>query len=233
MSITVYPDLPQGGSDWLQARAGIITASTIGKLISPKTLKPADSEVSRRFLRELAVERITGQPTEQHETYAMRRGTAAEPWARELYEQHYSPVTQVGFIRHEFPGLTLGVSPDGLIGDELMLEIKSPGKDVHFQTIRNDQVPAWNLAQVHAAMLIADRGYIDFCSYCPSDPGFESMRLYVKRVERNETWDRLLIDTAAEAEEQIEKLIAEYWQAAEGRPETPSIDVMAEEEILI
>ena len=103
----VYEDLQQGSSEWLQARAGLITASTIGQLISTKTLKPAQNETSRGLVLSLVDERMSGEPEESIQTRDMLRGTLSEPYARELYEKHHAPVREVGGIIRSFDTFSL------------------------------------------------------------------------------------------------------------------------------
>src|SRR5699024_1678551 len=149
MTLTIYnaADIPQGSDAWLEARRGIVTASTVGKLLT-STGKIANNDTSRTLIETLAIERITGRVEYIHPSRDMQRGTLLEPTARELYEQHPAPVDEVGFIRTELGvGTRLGYSPDGLVGDEGLLEIKSRTPRIQARTIRLGEVPAANMAQ--------------------------------------------------------------------------------------
>src|SRR5699024_964585 len=125
MKRTFFNELEQGTDEWLQARCGIVTASTMRSLVTASG-KPADNDTSRGFVRQLATERIIGVPEFTYPTRPMQRGNLLEPHARELYAEHYAPVEEVGFIRLDTDEYSLGYSPDGLVGHDGLIEIKSP-----------------------------------------------------------------------------------------------------------
>src|SRR5690625_1269103 len=116
-NLTIYEDLEQGTDEWLEARRGIVTASVIGQLITPSTVKPANNDKSRSRLYELASERISGRVEDTPISWQMERGNEEEERARDLYEAHFAPVEQVGFIVREVEGVPIGFSPDGLVQD--------------------------------------------------------------------------------------------------------------------
>src|SRR5699024_4358299 len=136
MTLTIYDQLEQGSDQWLEARAGILTASTIGQLITAKTIKPAMNDRSRGLCQTLIAERITGHVEPVHPNRAMTRGTLLEPEARRIYaEQTGQGVGEVGFARLDTDTYTLGSSPDGLVGETGGIEIKSPSAKVHVATV--------------------------------------------------------------------------------------------------
>src|SRR5699024_982986 len=123
------PDLEQGSDEWLQQRCGMVTASVVGKLITTKTLKPADNDTSRGLTETLVAERITGHVEPTYVNDDMLRGIECEPLARDRYAECYAPVEQVGFMVQSFDnplGFDIGFSPDGLVGDSGLIEIKCP-----------------------------------------------------------------------------------------------------------
>lgn len=206
MTLTIYnaEDIPQGSDAWLEARRGIVTASTVGKLLT-STGKVANNDTSRALIETLAIERITGRVEYVHPSRAMQMGTLLEPTARELYEQHHAPVDEVGFIRTELAdGTRLGYSPDGLVGDDGLLEIKSRTPRIQSHTIRTGKVPAANMAQLQCGLLVTGREWIDYCSYSPG------MHLFVKRVFPDLAWMGAIRDAVAQAEEHIGDLIHDY-----------------------
>lgn len=223
MTLQIYEELEQGSNEWSQARCGLVTASVVGLLMSPKTLKPADNETSRGLMATLVAERITGRVEPAHETWDMTRGTLSEAHARDIYAEHIEPVEEIGFMVREFAGFKIGYSPDGLT-EEGLVEIKSPRAKSHVQTLISDQVPSKYLAQLHTGMLVSDRPHIDFISYHPGHP------LYVRRVHRDEAWDQAIIDTVAAFEDRAEQMSTQYKAASQGRPPTPWVDVFEEEE---
>ena len=98
MALTVYEDLEQGTDEWLALRCGVVTASIIGKLITPKTIKVASNDTSRAAVEALVAERIEGKPEEVWVSSDMDRGTLDEPFARDLYARHHAPVDEIGFM---------------------------------------------------------------------------------------------------------------------------------------
>lgn len=183
MTLTIYnaEDIPQGSDAWLEARRGILTASTVGRLLT-STGKPASNETARTLTDTLITERITGRVEPVFPTRDMERGTILEPFARDLYAEHYAPVTEIGFARLDTDTYTLGASPDGLVGSGGGIEIKCPRPRTHLATLRTEKVPAQYMAQIQACMHVLDRDWWDFISYAPGLP------LFVKRVDRDEEW---------------------------------------------
>lgn len=224
MTLTIYEDLEQGTPEWLQARCGIVTASVVGKLLT-STGKVANNDTSRNITQSLIAERITGRVEHTHPNRDMRRGTRLEPYARDLYAEHYAPVTEVGFMRLDaVDGWALGYSPDGLVGDNGLLEIKSRSPRIQIGTIMSDRVPGANMAQLQAGLLVSGRDWIDYCSYSPGLP------LYVKRVHPDRAWFAAIaeaVDTfAVTARQQIHA----YRELTANLPPTEWFDPFDEEE---
>lgn len=225
MSLTVYRDLEQGSDEWLQARAGILTASVIGQLITPKTVKPAANDKSRALVAELVAERITGRVEETYPSRDMERGTLLEPYARDLYATHFAPVEEVGFGRLDTDTFTLGASPDGLVGDDGGTEIKAPRAKTHLRTVITDQVPLEYMAQVQTSLLVFDRAWWDFVSYCPGMP------LFVKRVHPDPVWRAALVAVAEQFEVRARELIRDFTANTRNMPPTDYFDPFEEEEM--
>lgn len=223
MSLHIYRGLEQGGSEWLQARAGIVTASVIGQLITTKTVKPANNDTSRTLTAHLVAERITGHVEPTYESADMLRGTLGEPYARDVYSENYAEVTECGFMVREFPGFKLGFSPDGLVSDDGLIEIKSRRQKVQLKTILADEVPAENMAQIQCGLLVSGRKWCDYVSYTGGMP------LYTKRVFPDDRWEQAIIDAAAQFEENAELMIASYNAAVHGRPSTERVDHWGED----
>lgn len=217
--LTVHGDLVQGSDEWLKARAGILTASTIGKLIAPKTLKPASNETARGLVGTLVAERLTGWVEPTYPTRAMERGTWDEPLAREAYAKHTGvTVTEVGFMTREYKHadqtFTLGYSPDGLVGDTGLIEIKSRSQKVQLQTILSGEVPVENMAQLQAGLMISDRDWIDYVSFCGGMP------LFIKRIKPDPAWVSVILDVAAELEATWTQYRISYEMASVDYPAT-------------
>ena len=135
-------------------------------------------------MAQLVCERLTGAPSETYSNAAMVHGTETEPEARAAYE-FYQGVTvqEVAFVHH--PKIEqAGCSPDGLIGDDGLLEIKCPQSATHLETLLGQAVPGKYEAQMQFQMACTGRKYCDFVSYDPRMP--ENMRLFIQRVARDE-----------------------------------------------
>lgn len=226
MTLTVYESLEQGSPEWLQARAGIVTASTVGKLLT-STGKVANNDTSRALTQTLAIEGFTGRTEPLHETRDMARGTILEPFARDLYAEHYAPVNEIGFMTREFDeGFRIGYSPDGVVGDDGLIEIKSRTPRIHIATILADKVPAANMAQIQAGLLVSCRAWIDYVSYSPG------LALYVKRVLPDPAWHAAIHDAAYQSWIAAGEYRDNYLTATRGMPKTEYFDPFAEEEII-
>src|SRR5699024_10061987 len=142
MTLTIFDQLEQGSTEWLEARTGILTASTIGQVITAKTTKPALNGRSSGLCQTLIAERSTGRVEPVYPNRAMTRGTLLEPEARRIYAaQTGQGVDEVGFARLDADTYTLGSSPDGLVGETGGIEIKSPSAKVHVATVLSGSIP--------------------------------------------------------------------------------------------
>lgn len=224
MRRTFFKDMEQSSDEWLQARCGIVTASTMRNLVTAKG-DVADNDTSRGFIRTLATERIIGVPEFTYPTRPMQRGNLLEPWARDLYAKHYAPVEEVGFIRLDTDDYALGFSPDGVIEHDGLLEIKSPGPKEHLRTILTDDVPDVYKWQVQVGLFVTGRSWLDFVSYCPG------ANLFVKRVYPEPKAFDTIHKAVKAAEDNIQWTIAEYTIAGKNSIRTEYFDPFAEEEM--
>ena len=205
MSLTVYENLEQGTEEWLKARCGVLTASVIGQLVTPKTMKLANNETSRALVRTLAAERITSWVEPTFPSRDMERGNWDEPIAREIYETATgNDVQQVGFMTRTFADYEIGYSPDGLVGDDGLIEIKSRRQKTQLDTILTNTVPAMNMAQLQAGLLVSGREWCDYISFCGGMP------LFIKRVYPDKRWQSLLVDAADNFELDVHQLIKAF-----------------------
>lgn len=175
MSVTYHTDLIQGSEEWLQQRCGLLTASEM-KLILAPTLKIASKEKQRAHMWELLAQRITGYVEPRYISDDMLRGRDDEIEARMLYSKHYAPVTEVGFVTSDDLGFTLGYSPDGLVGDDGLIECKSRRQRFQIETFVTGEVPEEYVLQLQTGLLVTGRKWIDFVSYSGGLP------MFVKRV---------------------------------------------------
>jgi hypothetical protein len=222
MSLEIFNDIEQGSDEWHAVRRGIITASVVGQLITPKTIKPATNDTSRGLTATLVAERITGFTEPMQMNADMERGTLDEPFARDLYSEHFAPATEVGFMVRDDWGFPIGYSPDGLIGEDGLIEIKSRRQKKHLATILADEVPLENMAQMQAGLLVSGRDWCDYVSYAGGMP------LFVKRVLPDPKWHEAIIDAVAFFEDHAADMIAAYQARVAEMPTTERIDHYAE-----
>jgi putative phage-type endonuclease len=175
-------NIEQGSIEWLKLRAGKVTASRVADVIA-KT-KTGVSASRAKYAGELIAERLTGAPAERYSNAAMAWGTEMEPEARSAYEYNrVAAVEQVAFVLHPTIGDS-GASPDGLVGDDGLVEIKCPETHTHIETLLGQAVPAKYVTQMQWQMACTGRAWCDFVSYDPRLP--EPMRFFCKRVMRDD-----------------------------------------------
>lgn len=199
--------MEQRSQEWFAARLGKVTASKINDVMAK--LKSGGEAAGRKNYRaQLVVERLTGQQTECYVNGAMQWGTDHEPDARASYEFITgNTVQEIGFVDHpEIP--MSGASPDGLIGEDGLIEIKCPNTATHLDYLLNGKAPADHLNQMQWQMECTGRKWCDFVSYDPRMP--IDLQLFTVRVERDEVKTAGIVEEVkvliAEVEETIEKL---------------------------
>ena len=201
--ITYHRDLIQGSDAWLAARRGLLTASEMVRIITP-TLKVARNEKASAHLYELLAQRITGYVEPHYISDDMLRGQVDEIEARALYAKHYAPVREVGFITNDEWGFTIGYSPDGLVGDDGLIEVKSRRQKFQAATIINNEVPAEYEIQMQTGMLVTGRKWCDFVSYCGGMP------MVTMRYLADDEIQAAIINAATVFEEAMADQLSEY-----------------------
>jgi hypothetical protein len=174
----------QGSVEWLAERAGCATASRFKDVLAK--IKTGEAADRRKYRVQIVTERLTGAPVETYTNTAMQHGTDTEPFARMAYEGRTGAfVDEVGFLKH--PELVwCGGSPDGLIGDDGIIEIKCPyTSTVHVDTLQSG-MPSEHKAQCQGLLWITGRQWVDFVSFDPRMP--EHLRVYVQRIARDEKY---------------------------------------------
>lgn len=191
-------EIIQGSEEWRRLRLGKVTASRVSDVIT-KT-KTGWGASRANYAAELIAERLTGVAAEGFTNAAMQWGTDQEPNARMAYEfMEDVTVEQVDFVVH--PTINeAGASPDGLVGQDGMVEFKCPNTATHIDTLINQAIPAKYVTQMMWQMACTGRQYCDFVSYDPRLP--ESMQMFVKRVQR----DNAVIE---ELEREVVRFLAE------------------------
>lgn len=220
MSLEQFPQMEQRSDEWYAARRGIVTASVVGQLVTGKTLKVADNDYSRAIVAQLAAERITGTTDPTFTNDDMMRGVLDEPLAVEKYAEHYGAVTTTGFMVRREDDWTLGYSPDGLVGDDGLIEIKCPRAKTHLRTILSDEVPTRHMPQLQAGLLVTGRAWCDFISY------YGGMPLYVKRVHPDPAWLEAIEEACRQFEQTVNQMLNDYESAAAEMPETERLEII-------
>lgn len=201
--MTDLSELKQGTEEWKLARCGRATASRFSDILA--TLKSGGESASRRNYRaELVVERLTGVPVEGFVSAEMKFGTENEPYARIALEATGVIVHQVGFIAH--PEIMAGASPDGLVNDDGVVEIKVPNTATHIETLLKGMTPD-HIAQVQGQLWITGRALCLFVSYDPRMP--ERMQLYAQMVKRDDTYIEKLEKEVRKFLGEVDRVIAE------------------------
>lgn len=170
-------DVIQRTDAWLECRLGIPTSSNFDKIV---TTKGEPSKQAQKYLYKLAGERVSGICEESYQNGAMSHGVELEPEARNFYQVITdNEVEQVGFCISD-DGFRYGASPDGLVGDNGLIEIKCPSIAVHVEYLLNEKLPTTYFQQVQGQLLVTSREWCDFISYFPG------LKPLIVRVERDE-----------------------------------------------
>lgn len=177
-------DCEQGSDSWINCRLGIPTASQFATVLA-KGKGGGESLTRKTYLYKLAGEIITGKQMDSYTNAHMERGHEMEEEARNAYAfMHDVEPVKVGFIRRG----DMGASPDSLVGDSGLLEIKTKLAHLQIEVLLSGELPSEHRAQVQGQLLISGREYVDFASYWPALP------LFVVRVFRDEEYIKRLAE---------------------------------------
>lgn len=200
----------QRSPEWFAARCGKLTGSAFADVMN--LIKGGAAGANRRALvTRLAIERLTGSNVETFQNDAMRRGIELEPEARAAYEaQTGELVEEVGFIQHAELNY-VGVSPDGLVGNDGMVELKCPANMAkHLDALRSNDHASEYRWQLQGQLWVAKRKWVDATSYDPRFP--DHLKLAICRVERDEKAIRELADECARANDEINQVLHDLKQ---------------------
>lgn len=201
MQAQPHIDEVQGTAGWHNARLGKVTASRINDVLS--WTKKGESVARARYREELARQRVYGIATQIPVNHHMERGITLEPVARRNYELKTNRlVTEVGFYEHPLIAMS-GASPDGVVEDDGIIEIKCPTEANHLATIVNGEVPIRYFGQIQWQLACTNRLWCDFVSFSLDVP--DELQLFVTRVYRSESW-------IEETEEKVVDFLAEVYE---------------------
>lgn len=205
--VTYHTDIEQGSVEWLESRRGVLTASEMKLIVTP-TLKPASNEKERTHLFDLLAQRVTGHVEPTFQSYDMERGNFDEEHARAKYSATYAPVTECGFITNDDLGFTIGYSPDGLVGDDGLIEIKSRLQKWQMQTliehVATGTVPDDYMIQAQTALMVTRRKWLDFISYSGG------MVMAVVRTEPIQKYQDAIAEAATAFEQRLSEKLKIY-----------------------
>ena len=174
-------NIVQGSSEWLELRLGKVTASRVADILA-KT-KTGASASRQNYLIELAIQRVTRNIEESYTNQYMEWGIQTEPQARVAYEIATNNfVDQISFVLHEKIE-NFGASPDGLVNEDGLVEIKCPNSATHWSYIKTNAAPSKYVIQMQTQMACTGRKFCDFVSFDPRMP--ERNQLFIKRIERD------------------------------------------------
>jgi hypothetical protein len=208
VSAVYHPQVIQGSDEWHAMRCGLLTASEMRHLLTPK-LKIAANDKMRAHLCEIVAQRITRFVEPHYIGDDMLRGHEDEVYARELYSERFADgltVSEVGFVTNDKLGFTVGYSPDSLVGGVGLLECKSRRQKFQVSTVIEAAVPEEHMIQCQAGLWVCDdRQWLDFVSYSGGLP------MVVFRVYRDEAVQSAIVDAAHAFEEAAKVRIAQYY----------------------
>jgi putative phage-type endonuclease len=174
-------NLEQRSAEWFAVRSGKVTASRVSDVIA-KT-KSGWGASRANYMAQLIAERLTGEVADSYSNSAMQWGIDHEADARMAYEFYENAkVQEIGFVRHQ--ELESGASPDGLVGDDGLIEIKCPNTATHIQTLLDQKIPQKYETQMLWQLECTERKWCDFVSFDPRMP--EDLKLFVNRFERDD-----------------------------------------------
>lgn len=205
-------NLEQRTDEWFNLRLGKVTASRVKDVISRTKL--GYSKARDNYMLELICERLTNEKTESLSNKAMARGVELEDLAREIYllNQFDSEVKEVGFVPH--PTIkNAGASPDGLVNDDGLIEIKCPNTTTHINLLETNQPKKEYIYQMMWQMACTGRKWCDFVSYddrLPDNLSYKCIRInydeeLVSQIEKE------VIELLAELESRLSQINERNW----------------------
>ena len=222
--LTTYPDIVQGTPEWDDVRRGLVTASAVSALLTAGG-QVANNETSRTYTALLVAERITGHTDPTYQSEDMLRGLMDESLATAKYAEHFGvEVEEMGFMSRSFTSeidgreFHIGVSPDGLVGDDGMLEVKSRRAKKHLSTILSGTVPPENWVQCQTALLVSGRSWLDYVSWSGGMP------MWTCRVEPDLELHAVIVEAVEAFEARAVVMLAEYEAGIVGLPMTERVD---------
>ena len=186
-------------------RAGKVTASRVADVLSK--VKSGESAGRKNLKMDIVAERLTGKPTDSFTNSAMQWGTEQEPFARIAYEAYKGIfVEQIPFVDH--PTIEwFGCSPDGLVGEDGLIEIKCPNTTTHIEYLQEGKPPSKYIPQMMAQMACTGRKWCDFVSFDSRLP--EELQLFVVRLNRDDAYIQEMEAEVKKFLDEVEQVLAQ------------------------
>lgn len=206
-------EIVQGTPEWHAARLGRVTASRVADVVAK--IKSGWGASRANYMAELICERLTGTSAESYINGAMQWGLDTEPQAKAAYSFLYDiEIAPIGFVQH--PTIPdSGASPDGLIGDDGLVEIKCPNTATHIESVLSQVVPEKYITQMQWQMACTGRAWCNFVSFDPRLP--PSMQMFIHRIDRDDKRIAELEQHVRDFLDEMSKKIAELIKITEGR----------------
>lgn len=223
-NIEYFYDVVQGTDEWLRLKHGVLSASLLRQVITPKNLTLSSAQTTKLFFDDLLSQRVDDTLPDNFVSYAMQRGLDDEPYAVQQYAREYNAEYKYcGFIINHSLGFPLGLSPDTLIGADGLLEIKSREPKYQVQTILNhiagrtdEIIPSEFMLQVQTSLFVSERDWCDFISFCNGFP------MVTIRVEPDPIFQEAISDAAIAVERILRKNQQDYEKALNDPRLTPT-----------
>ena len=199
--------IEQGTPEWHALKIGKLSASRVADMLA--TVKTGESASRKNLKADLIVERLTNQKTESFTSGAMNRGIETEPQARAAYEVKTGNfVDQIAFVDH--PTIDMfGCSPDGLVDDDGLIEIKCPNSATHLEYLETQTIPKKYITQMQTQLCVTGRKWCDFVSFDPRLP--EPLNLLIIRVDRDDEYISMIEQEAIkflqEVQDKVDNLL--------------------------
>lgn len=212
MAIKYMMDLMQGGEEWHRVRTGILTASQMKNIITPSTLKPVKGVIdgTSAFLHEIVAQRVSKIVEDEYQSFDMERGQVEEVYAKDLYSKNKAQIKDCGFVTNNNHGFIIGFSPDGLVGDDGQVEVKSRKQKYQIQTIIANAMPDEFKIQVQTGLIVTERKWCEFISYSNGLP------MFTKAIEPESEVREAIIYAASVFEKKAEELFEIYMENSAG-----------------
>jgi len=216
MTITYHREIRQNTEEWFQARMGILTASEVKNLFTA-SFAPSKGKTPETLMYRKLAERINGWSEDGFMSWDMERGHSEEELALDKYNKEVADVELCGFIVNDDLGFPLGFSPDALVGDDGIIEVKSAKHEIHLRRIFENMIDAEDMPdehklQVQTGLFVSGREWCDYIDYS------NGMPMAIMRVERDEDLIAKIRAEATKFETALTKAMNGYNIALEAMP---------------